>query len=484
MRRSIMLACIMKFIDRQNELARLRRVADSEESGLVAVYGRRRVGKTRLLLEWVKRNNGLYTVADQSTAELQRRYFAEALSERLPGFAEVEYRDWRSLLSRVAREAQLAGWRGPLIFDELPYLVLASPELPSVLQRWIDHEAREARLKVAVAGSSQRMMQDLVLSGEAPLFGRAREILELQPLPPACLYEVFDVPDGIRWGELYTAWGGIPRYWELAQEEGGDVRGQVDRLVLDPLGPLHREPDRLLLEEIPSALEARPVLDAIGAGAHRVSEIAGRLGRPATSMARPLDRLQSLGLVRRELPFGEDEKGSKRGLYKISDPFIRLWFRVVAPYRAQLASGTSAARRQILDRFWDSLCAQSWEELCRQQVARLPAERSLGQLGPWGPASRWWHGAEPEWDLVSESLDGRRVLLGEVKWSSRPFDRRDLETALRALATRPAPPLPSRLAGAEILRALFVPAIASKGSSARTPDGATLVTATDLLELS
>ncbi|HEY0554680.1 MAG TPA: ATP-binding protein, partial [Thermoanaerobaculia bacterium] len=435
----------MKFIDRQNELARLRRVAESGESGLVAVYGRRRVGKTRLLLEWVKRHGGLYTVADQSTAELQRRYFAEALSERLPGFAEVEYRDWRSLLSRLAREAQLAGWRGPLIFDELPYLVLASPELPSVLQRWIDHEAREARLKVAVAGSSQRMMQSLVLSGNAPLFGRAREILELQPLPPACLYEVFDVPDGIRWGELYTAWGGIPRYWELAQEDGGDVVSQVDRLVLDPLGPLHREPDRLLLEEIPSALETRPVLDAIGSGAHRVSEIAGRLGRPATSMARPLDRLIGLGLVRRELPFGEDEKGSRRGLYKIADPFTRLWFRVVAPYRAQLASGTSAARRQILARFWDSLCAQSWEELCRHQVARLPAEKSLGQLGPWGPASRWWHGAEPEWDLVSESLDGRRLLLGEVKWSARPFSHGTLEKELRALNAKPAPPLPSRL---------------------------------------
>jgi AAA+ ATPase superfamily predicted ATPase len=479
-----MLFRIMKFVDRQNELSRLRRVAVAEESGLVVVYGRRRVGKTRLLLEWAKKHSGLYTVADQSAAELQRRYFAEALGERLPGFAEVEYRDWRSLLSRAAREAQLAGWQGPLIFDELPYLVLASPELPSVLQRWIDHEARDARLKVAVAGSSQRMMQGLVLSGDAPLFGRAREILEIQPLPPTCFYEVFEVPDGIRWGELYTAWGGIPRYWELAQEEGGDVLGQVDHLVLDPLGPLHREPDRLLLEEVPSALETRPVLDAIGAGAHRVSEIAGRLGRPATSMARPLDRLLGLGLIHRELPFGEDGKSSKRGLYKIGDPFFRLWFRVVAPYRAQLASGTPAARRQILARFWDNLCAQGWEELCRQQVTRLPAERSLGQLGPWGPASRWWHGAQPEWDLVSESLDGRRVLLGEVKWSARPFDRGSLETALRELAARTAPPLPARLSGAELIRVLFVPTVASKGSAARAPEGSMLITATDLVEFS
>lgn len=479
-----MLRCIMLFLNRQQELARLSRFAASEEGGLAVLYGRRRVGKTRLLLEWVKQHDGVYTVADQSVAELQRAYFAEAVGERLPGFAEVQYRDWRSLLSRLARDARLAGWRGPLILDELPYLVLASPELPSVLQRWIDHEAREARLQVAIAGSSQRMMQGLVLSGDAPLFGRAREILEIQPLSPAWLQEAFAVSGGVRWIELYTAWGGIPRYWELAREAGGDVADQVDQLVLDPLGPLHREADRQLLEEIPSALEVKPLLDAIGSGANRVSEIAGRLGRPSTSMARPLDRLLGLGLVRRELPFGESEKGGKRALYKIDDPFFRLWFRIVAPHRAQLASGTPPVRRQLLARFWDGLAAESWEELCRKQVPRMPEETMLGRLGPWGPASRWWHGAEPEWDAVSESLDGSRVLLGEVKWSSRAFDRRALEQALKALAVKPVPPLPSRLARAELVRALFVPeAVARVSPAAKLPEGVILVAAADLLEV-
>jgi AAA+ ATPase superfamily predicted ATPase len=471
----------MFFVDRREELARLDRVAAAEEGGLVVIYGRRRVGKTRLLLEWAKKHDGLYTVADQSVAELQRRYFAEALAGRLPGFAEVGYRDWRSLLSRLAREAQLAGWRGPLIFDELPYLVLASPELPSVLQRWTDHEAREARLRVAIAGSSQRMMQGFVLSGDAPLYGRAKEILDIQPIPPIHLREVFGTEDGIRWVELYTAWGGIPRYWELAREIGGDVASQVDQLVLDPLGPFHREPDRLLLEEVPSALETRPLLDAIGAGAHRVSEIAGRLGRPATSMARPLDRLVGLGLVHRELPFGENEKGSKRALYKIADPFFRLWFRVVAPYRAQLASGSPAVRRQILARFWDSLCARSWEELCRRQVPRLPVDEALGKAGPWGPASRWWHGTEPEWDVLSESIDGKRLLLGEVKWSSRPFDRRTLDSFLRELVAKPAPPLPSRLSGASFVRALFVPEVSGR-QPVIAKEGPLLITAMDLLD--
>lgn len=479
---SIMLLGIMLFLNRQEELARLERFAAREEGGLAVVYGRRRVGKTRLLLEWASRHVGLYTVADQSGAEIQRRYFAESVAERLPGFAEVEYRDWRSLLSRLAREAQVAGWRGPLIFDELPYLVLASPELPSVLQRWVDHEARAARLKVAIAGSSQRMMQGLVLDGKAPLFGRAQEIFEVQPLAPQVLPEAFPGRDAVRWIELYAAWGGIPRYWELAREIPGEVADQIEHLVLDPLGPLHREPDRLLLEEIPSALEARPLLDAIGAGVHRVSEIAGRLGRPATSMARPLDRLLGLGLVRREVPFGESERAGKRALYKIDDPFFRLWFRVVAPHRAQLASGTAKTRRQLLAKFWSGLVAEAWEELCRRSLPALSEASTVGRLGPWGPASRWWHGNQPEWDVASESLDGKRLLLGEVKWTAEPVERKRLEAAQRELAAEPPPPLPARFDQHAIVRALFLPAVGARPSQRKASTGeVVVVTAEELI---
>jgi AAA+ ATPase superfamily predicted ATPase len=197
-------------------------------------------------------------------------------------------------------------------------------------------------------------------------------------------------------------------------------------------------------------------------------------------MARPLERLLSLGLVLRELPFGEDERSSKRVLYRIADPFFRLWFRVVAPHRAQLASGTPAVRRQILARYWENLCAQSWEDLCRRQLPLLSSKIFLGQLGPWGPALRWWHGAQAEWDLISESLDGERVLLGEVKWSSRPLDRRALERAFHELAAKPAPPLPARLADAQLIRALFVPEIAGKADvSHQGPKDLALISATD-----
>ena len=441
----------MDFLNRHLELDRLGRLMQRPEGGLAVIYGRRRIGKTRLLLEWVQRHGGIYSVADLSAPELQRRYFAQALAQKLPGFADVEYSDWLSLLVRLARDAAAAGWRGPIVFDELPYAVAATPELPSLLQRFLDHEARQAKLVVALAGSNQRMMQGLVLSANAPLFGRAQVLLNVGPIPPIHLSEVFGVTPGTEMVDLYTAWGGVPRYWELAQEVGGRAKAQVLDLVLDPMGPLHQEPERLLLEEIPSALDLRPLLDVIGSGCHRVSEIAGRLGRQATSMARPLERLLGMGLIRREVPFGESEKESKRSLYQIDDPFFRLWFRLVAPRKALLLSGNVEARRQVLQQFWDELAAQAFEELCRRLVT---------QKGEWQVASRWWQGNAPEWDLVAESLDGSRLLLGEVKWSGKRFSRAAIEKARRELAARPAPALGSRWEGHAPTRALFVPELA------------------------
>lgn len=468
----------MNLLDREDELTRLESLLARGKGGLAVLVGRRRIGKTRILLEWVRRTQGLYSVADESAPEVQRRYLAQAIAARFPDFAAVEYPDWAALLARLAGEARAAAWRGPFVIDELPYLVATAPELPSVLQRWLDHEAKAARLVVAVAGSSQRMMQGIVLSENAPLFGRADELLDVQPLRPGYLCEALGLDPGARLVEAYAAWGGVPRYWELAAAVSGDTPTRIDRLVLDPLGPLHREPERLLQEESPSALEVRPVLDAIGAGAHRVSEIAGRLGRPATSMARPLSRLIGLGLVRRDVPFGESERQTRRALYRIDDSLVRLWFRVVAPQRAALATASAAGRRALLARHWQKLVSEAWEDLCRRTLPAASAGKRLAPLGPLGSGRPWWHGNAPEWDLVAESLDGRRLLLGEAKWSAHPFDASDVKRALGVLRARPAPPLPDRYAGHELRRVLFVP---DTVKGVRVPDDVTLVTGADLL---
>ncbi len=445
----------MRFLDRKTELQRLDMLL--VHGGLAVIWGRRRIGKTRLLLEWSVKHKGLYTVADQSSASIQREYLSESFSRKFSGFNDVVYPNWRAFLNAVAKEAERNHWSGPIIFDEFPYLVAADPTLPSVFRNWIDHEAKQAGLTVAIAGSSQRMMQGLVLDASAPLYGRASESMRLKPLPPKFLSEVFSLKRAAGIIEIYSVWGGIPRYWELAAVYGDNLEKAVDQCVLDPLSPLHREPDQLLQEEIPPAVSLRPLLDTIGLGANRLSEIAGRLGKPQTSLGRPLSRLIKLGLVKRELPFGLSEKTTKRSLYKGADPFFRFWFTVVAPHRAYLAEATPDMRISLWKKYKLNLISTAWEELCRQSISTLSSDgTSLAKEGPWEPAGRYWSKNRPEWDIVARSVDGKRILLGEAKWLSEPADAKKMGSLAMELLAKGIPDIEACRNLAPVY-ALFVP---------------------------
>jgi uncharacterized protein len=282
----------------------------------------------------------------------------------------------------------------------------------------------------------------------------------LRPLPAGYLTEALRLNKSLQAVQAYTAWGGVPRYWELMADPDKSIDDAVDHLVLNPLGILHEEPERLLLEELPPAVTLRPILDDIGLGAHRVSEIAARIGEPATSMHRPLRRLMELGLIRRELPFGTPSASAKRSLYKIADPFFRLWFRVVAPNRGFLANAPTQARMKLWGRAKPSLSAAVWEELSRDWVSsgamNYPA---LGKNDDWEPARRFWHGNGPEWDVVSQTLDRRCMILGEAKWSEHPFDLPELHRLAKKLVAKGIPSVKG-LQDRDLHHFLFVPEVA------------------------
>jgi hypothetical protein len=195
-------------------------------------------------------------------------------------------------------------------------------------------------------------------------------------------------------------------------------------------------------------------------------------------MARPLDRLVEMTIVRRDVPFGESEKRSRRALYRIADPFFRLWFRVVAPHRGLLASSSRATRLELLRQSWSHVVAEAWEELCRHSVPRTD-----GLLGhDWGPCGRWWRRTEPEWDLVARSARGRSLLLGEAKWGAGWSDAQ-IRSAAGRLASRPAPPIPGLLGVESEIRALFVPDLKGRLDRQVEVEGqvVAIVTAADLL---
>jgi len=420
----------LPFLDRKPERARLAAALRGPEGAMVVVYGRRRCGKSRLLQEVLPARRSIYYVGDERDGALQRAALAVEIARLLPGFADVRYPDWGVLLERFWREAPR---RAVLALDEFPSLVAADPALPSLLQKLVDRRPADRRPHLVLCGSSQRLMQGLVLDRSAPLFGRAREILRLGPLRAGFIAPALGLRDDVRAVEAFTLWGGVPRYWELAARFRGQL-GAFAALALSPLGVLHDEPRRLLLDDLRDTTQPLSVLALIGSGCHRLSEIAGRLGRPATSLARPLASLVELGLVRRDLPFGASLADSKRTAYRLADPFLRSWFRFVEPSRSRLEAGLVAAVSSEVEQGLARHVAETWEDLARDSV---PTAGCHGQA--WGAAASWWGPGldrRPlELDVVAESANRTELLVGEVKWQDDVDWPREL-AALRSKAAR------------------------------------------------
>ncbi len=399
----------LAFCNRDNETRRLRRFLAAEGGGLVVVYGRRRCGKSTLL-QRILTPPHVFLQADQRETPLQLEALSAAVAGQLRDFDKVKYRTWDELLSSLyARTSQ----RLHICLDEFPYLVQSEPALPSVLQKYIDRP--DGQVAWFLCGSCQRMMQGLVMDRKAPLYGRAREIIKIEPLAAGWLMPALNLSatDAV---EAYATWGGVPRYWELASEYDSQEAALED-LVWNPRGVLHDEPGRLLLDDLRSAVQPYSILSLVGTGCHRPSEIAARMGKPLSSLARPLAQLCELGYIRREVPFGEDAKKARRALYRLNDPFLRFFFRFVLPHESSLAQGLAREAVQGWRRDRQHLFAACWEDLCRVAVPWM----CWTDDGAYGVSSPWWQtgGMHAEIDVVAVSLDRKSILVGECKWSDR-----------------------------------------------------------------
>lgn len=405
----------MEFLDRKEEIKELRRVLDSQTSArFVVVYGRRRLGKSTLI-KHVLAPGDIYYMASDVVDAVQEGMLQDLLSQKFPEIGMAKFSGWEELLLMLNR---LATEQFTLCLDEFPYMVKHSPELPSILQRILD--SKQLKYNLVICGSSQRMMQEMILSQSEPLYGRANAILDIRPIPLPYLQE------GLHLGpvetiEEYSVWGGVPRYWEL-REEYTSLSDAIRGMMLGPTTVLYDEPKRLFLDDMTVTVQSESLMAVIAAGANRISEIASRMGREATSLFTPIDKLIQMSYVRREIPFGESPKKSRRGIYRINDPMMDFYYTFIMPNMSSLARGRKAIVMEEIENDFNEYVARHWEHLCREAVS---GNRLFGYR--WGEASRWWGSVkgsekgmfkEMEFDVMAESTDGKALLVGECKWTN------------------------------------------------------------------
>lgn len=404
----------MDFVDRIDEMARLKEAFAREKAALVVVYGRRRLGKSTLIKK-VLLDKDVYFLADRSEGQHQMALLAKVIAQKFPDFDRLTYPDWESLFRAVNYRTDQ---RFTLCIDEFPYIVEQSPELPSVLQKLVDE--RSLRFHLVLCGSSQQMMYGLFLDATAPLYGRADEIMRLMPIRLPYLQEALHLPmvDAI---ENYAVWGGVPRYWEL-REQRVSLNDALWHTALSAHGMLYEEPVKLFQDDVKDIVKTSTIMSYIGSGANRLTEIAARCNEPATNLSRPLKKLIDLGFLEKEVPFGMDEKNSKKSLYKIADPFMAFYYQFVVPNRSFIELGRRLPIEQALNAHFSEFVSVQWEKLCRDAVTGNLVDGIV-----YGQAKRWWGSVlnedkkpeQLEFDVIAESLDKKQLLVGECKWTTQ-----------------------------------------------------------------
>jgi AAA+ ATPase superfamily predicted ATPase len=288
-----------RFVDRQADLASLEELIERPGAQLLMVYGRRRVGKTTLLLKWAERYPTIYWVASRMSPAQLRRDLTAAISrfhhpdddpDLMPTFET-----WRPIFRYAVEQA--AGQRIVLILDEFPYAAGSDPTLPSELQHAWDHEIGQSNLFFVISGSHIGMMFDL-FSYHAPLYGRMTAQLHVKPLPYSALSEFYPPYTASERVAVYAVLGGVPAYLERFSDKD-PLAANVQREMMSTTGIFRAEPFFLINELVREPRNYVAVLRAIGEGKHTLAEITLAAGLDKSHVSTYLDRLQALYLVER-----------------------------------------------------------------------------------------------------------------------------------------------------------------------------------------
>lgn len=417
----------MKFIGREAELARLDRMLGTEDMETVLIYGRRRVGKSALIKEFLRRSEvrALYYECKRTTEQNNVQSIAALIGERLR-LPPLAFASMEAVLEFLFQQAEQE--RMVLVLDEYPYLRECCQGLDSILQSLIDRYTESSGLKLILCGSFIDVMKELLLAHN-PLYGRINLTLHIRPMDyydAARFYSGFSVADRVR---LYSVFGGIPYYNRLIDERLS-VRENIIKLVASPDARLENEVALYLHGELARLNNANEVFETLSRGFSRFSDILSQSHLASSAaLSDTLKKLMLLEVVERVAPINDAGNRKKVG-YHIADNLSRFYYRYIFRYASQLRimDEDSFYDRYIRDDFERSYVPQVFENVCREYLIR---ENIAGRLAySFSAIGKYYYDLPKEhrngeFDVVT--LDERGYVFYEAKFREKPITREMVE---------------------------------------------------------
>ena len=412
----------MNFLGREKEILDLEKEY-ARDGGFVVIYGRRRIGKTTLIKQFIKSKTAFYFLATKEVESQSMKRFAGVIA-RTTGNSVMQkaaFSDWLDLFQAVADYKP--NEKKVLVIDEFPYLVKVNDSFPSILQNAWDEILKDSNVMLILCGSLISMMKKHALSYESPLYGRRTAQMRIAPLPFTTVYENQKLSFEEA-AEQYSITGGVPKYMEFFSD-GQPLYEQIKENVLSKNGFLYEEPNFLLTDEVQVPTNYFSIIMVIADGNHKLGTIAGILGLETSALTPYLKTLSELGFIEKQVPVTEkNAEKTRKGLYFISDNFLRFWFRYVYPYKGELEIDNMQISLDELDKdFKEKFVAFAYKDICKEIFARLCSDKAI-EFTPSKIGSYWLNdkSGNTQIDVMAVDTVNKRLFAGECKYHNQPVD--------------------------------------------------------------
>ncbi len=413
----------MKFINREQELKALNEKWQSNQPHFFVVYGKRRVGKTELIKQFIKDKEAIYFLADKRTTADQLRELGQVVGDYFQDeiLKNNGFSGWIEAFSYLKKKAA----KKPFVFavDEYPYLVEGDKSTSSLFQKGWDEYLKDSKIFLILSGSSISMMESETLIHKSPLFGRRTGQILVEPLNFYQSWKFFPKKKFSEFLNIYTISGGMPAYLKQIDGENA-LEKEIREKILDKTAFLYNEIEFTLREELREPKNYLAILRAVALGKRKLGEIGNEVGLDKQTLNKYLHVLSNLRLVEREIPVTEEmPQKSRKGLYRITDNFFVFWFQYIFPYKSYLEMGNFD---YVIDKIFNSVgykdsANSSFKMLAAAVYERVSIERLIylsPNFFPLEKVNRWWN-REQEIDLVGINSKEKKIIFGECKWSEK-----------------------------------------------------------------
>ena len=411
-----------RFYDRGRifELNSLERLYERNEFTFAVVYGRRRVGKTSLINEFINRGNkkAVRFTATEDTNLVNLENFSQSIFTVFPELSALgSFRSWEAALEFIVNQSK--GEKMIIYIDEYPYLAKAYPPISSQIQRYIDLTLLKTNMMLILCGSSMSFMENQVLGYQSPLYGRRTAQYKVKPLDYYDSAEFFtnvSMEDKLLG---YAVTNGIPKYLNAISGSGTVEKGISDAFLTKD-GTLYEEPHNLLKQELREPAVYKAIIGAVASGATKLNVIATKVGEKDSKVATYMKNLIDLGILGKDVSMLS--KNEKNGIYYVKDGMYRFWHRFVSRLATQIENNDTDIYVTKIEPFISDFMGLAFEEICKQYMLRL--SRSKKVPFPFDSIGRWWGGnpitkEEEEIDIMATSTTEKDMIIGECKWKNK-----------------------------------------------------------------